>query len=71
MADTMGAADTCQRQLGFVGSTQHQVLAIHGDNKVIVMLDERQQAAVRGLRRGELGSIFHGYGKMSRSARPR
>jgi hypothetical protein len=45
-----------------VGATQHQVLAIHGDNKVIVMLDERQQAAVRGVRRGELGAFFHGYG---------
>jgi hypothetical protein len=26
------------------------------------MLDERQQAAVWGVRRGELGAFFHGYG---------
>jgi hypothetical protein len=37
-------------------------LTSHRDNKVIAMLEERQHAAVRGVRRGEWGSFFLGYG---------
>jgi hypothetical protein len=59
MSGNMGASEARQLEFGFVGATQHQVLTVHGDDEVLVMLMQHQLASVWGAGRGNLFSLFH------------